>query len=139
MRLSSPHRLYSIVIWFSRDESCTGTTTMQFLFTSYEFELRFAQHLGKITEAMLHNQSPMLAYFTKIASTRSSAQRAEAGQAQGFLNMWQDEYNVLMLCLLTDILVVFRRLEKNVPERWSPHHRCLFSEKSCCGEIGDDG
>ena len=54
----------------------------------------------------------MLANFTKIASTLSRAQRAEAGQAQGFLNMWQDDYNVLMLCLLADILVVFRRREK---------------------------
>jgi len=43
----------------------------------------------------------------------STAQRAEAVQAQGFLNVWKDDYNVLLLCLLADILLVFRRLEKS--------------------------
>jgi len=43
----------------------------------------------------------------------STAQRTEAVQAvQGFLNVWKDDYNVLLLCLLADILLVFRRLEK---------------------------
>ena len=88
-----------------------GVTAKQF---PCEFEVRFAQHLEKITWAVLHNRPSMLAYSTKVTSTCSSAQRAEAGQAQGFLNMWQDDYNVRMLCLLTEILVVFRRLEKTI-------------------------
>jgi len=73
-------------------------------------EVRFAEHLLKLVEAVISNHEFMVLHWQSV---KESGSRTEKSQAIGFLKTWEsDSINWTLTLLLADILLQFRNLQK---------------------------
>ncbi len=77
-------------------------------------EVRFAQHLIQLCEAVLSNLEGCRKHWSKIVEDSSGEyERKEKSKAQGFLNVWQSSsLQVWLTAFMIDICSVFRYIEK---------------------------
>ena len=83
-------------------------------------EVRFAQHLIQLCEAVLSNLQSCKIHWTKVVEAPTGEyERSEKSKAQGFLNVWKlSNMQVWLTAFMTDICSVFRYIEK---ETQNPH------------------
>ena len=80
------------------------------VFPAY-FEVRFAEHLVNVVEAVLHNRDRCIEVRKQISAEGTRHEKAEAS---GFLHKWTTESNqVWLTALMGDVAKVFKNLQKN--------------------------
>ena len=75
------------------------------------FEVRFAEHLVNVIEAVLHNRDGCIEVWKQISAEGTRHEKAEAS---GFLRKWTTGSNQIWLtALMGDVAKVFKNLQKN--------------------------
>ena len=82
-------------------------------------EVRFAQHLIQLCEAVLRNLVSCRMHWAKIVqSPRGEYENNEKSKAQGFLNIWElSGMQVWLTAFMVDVCSVFRYIEKETQKR----------------------